>query len=104
MGTEPGKHFLESQPFQLEAQRARPTPYPFGRILFSIQLGMIVLLVGLGILFLKGHVNDPEGARACLVLGTLASTAGLGFLLSAGASYGISQHLGLLEGVTSKRP
>jgi hypothetical protein len=38
MGTEPGKRFLESQPFQLEAEAARPTPYPFGRILLSVQL------------------------------------------------------------------
>ncbi len=102
IGTEPGKRFLESQPFQLEAEGARPTPYPFGRILFSIQLGMVVLLMGLGLLFLKGHITDTEGARACLILGTLASTVGIGFLLSAAASYGLSQHFGLLEGVTSK--
>ncbi len=103
IGTEPGKRFLESQPFQLEAEGSRPTPYPFGRILFSIQLGMVVLLVGLGLLFLKGHISGTEGARACLILGTLASTVGIGFLLSAAASYGLSQHFGLLEGVTSKR-
>jgi len=102
MGTEPGKRFLESQPFQLEAEGARPTPYPFGRILFSMQLGMVVLLVGVGLLFLRGHVT--ESAEVCLVLGTLASTVGIGFLLSAVASYGLSQHFGLLEGVTSKHP
>jgi hypothetical protein len=102
METEPGKRFLESQPFQLEAQGARPTPYPFNRILLSIQLGMVVLLVGVGLLFLRSRVT--QGAEECLVLGTLASTVGIGFLLSAVASYGISQHFGLLEGVTSKRP
>ena len=102
MGTDAGKHFLESQPFQLEAQGARPTPYPFGRILFSIQLGMVVLLVGLGLLFVKGHFMDNQDTRACLILGTLASTVGIGFLLSAAASYGLSRHFGLLEGVTSK--
>jgi hypothetical protein len=102
MGTEAGKRFLESQPFQLEAQGTRPTPYPFGRILLSMQLGVVVLLVGLGLLYLRGHVT--EGAEGCLILGTLASTVGIGFLLSAAASYGLSQHLGLLEGVTSKRP
>jgi hypothetical protein len=58
--------------------------------------------VGLGLLFLKGHITDTEGARACLILGTLASTVGIGFLLSAAASYGLSRHFGLLEGVTSK--
>jgi hypothetical protein len=101
MGTEPGKRFLESQPFQLEAEGARPTPYPLGRMLFSMQLGVVLLLVGLGLLFLRSHVT--EGAQGCLVLGTLASTVGIGFLLSTAASYGLSQHLGLLEGVTSKR-
>jgi hypothetical protein len=102
METEAGKRFLESQPFQLEAQGTRPTPYPFGRILLSMQLGVVVLLVGMGLLYLRGHVT--EGAEGCLVLGTLASTVGIGFLLSAAASYGLSQHLGMLEGVTSKRP
>jgi uncharacterized membrane protein YkgB len=101
MGTEPGKRFLESQPFQLEAEGARPTPYPLGRMLFSMQLGVVLLLVGLGLLFLRSHVT--AGAQGCLVLGTLASTVGIGFLLSTAASYGLSQHLGLLEGVTSKR-
>jgi hypothetical protein len=102
MGTEAGKRFLESQPFQLEAQGTRPTPYPFGRILLSVQLGVVVLLVGVGLLYLRGHVT--QGAEGCLILGTLASTVGIGFLLSAAASYGLSRHLGLLEGVTSKRP
>jgi hypothetical protein len=63
---------------------------------------MVVLLVGVGLLFLRSRVT--QGAEECLVLGTLASTVGIGFLLSAVASYGISQHFGLLEGVTSKRP
>ena len=101
MGTEPGKRFLESQPFRLEAEGTRPTPYPFGRILFSMQLGMVVLLVGVGLLLLRGHVR--EGAEGWLVLGTLATTVGIGFLLSSVASYALSQHFGLLEGVTSKR-
>jgi hypothetical protein len=101
MGTEAGKRFLESQPFQLEAQETRVTPYPFGRILLSMQLGVVALLVGVGVLYLRGHVT--EGTEGCLILGTLASTVGIGFLLSAAASYGLSRHLGLLEGVTSKR-
>jgi hypothetical protein len=101
METGAGKRFLESQPFQLEAQETRATPYPFGRILLSMQWGVVVLLVGVGLLYLRGHVT--EGGEGCLVLGTLASTVGIGFLLSAAASYGLSQHLGLLEGVTSKR-
>jgi hypothetical protein len=66
-----------------------------------MQLGVVALLVGVGVLYLRGHVT--EGTEGCLILGTLASTVGIGFLLSAAASYGLSQHLGLLEGVTSKR-
>ena len=102
MGTDAGKHFLESQPFQLESQGARPTPYPVGRILLSVQVGVVVLLVGVGLLLLRSHLT--EGAEGCLIFGTLATTVGFGFLLSAAASYGLSQHLGLLEGVTSKHP
>ena len=100
METEAGKRFLESQPFQLETQGTRANSLPLRTDPIVNTVGSGGALVGVGLLYLRGHLT--EGAEGCLVFGTLASTVGIGFLLSAAASYGLSRHLGLLEGVTSK--
>jgi hypothetical protein len=102
MQSEAGKKFLESTPFELEPQGGRATPFPFSRILWSVQLGLILGLAGLGLLYLRGSLVSADGSQTCLVLGTLAGTIGVGFLFSGAASYVLSRHLGLLEGVTSK--
>ncbi len=93
MQTEAGKRFLESGTLAAEPEITR-TPPVIGRILGSTQVGLILLVLGVAILWVRGSV--PDGMRPLLVLGTLASALGTGFLLSAAASYGMSKRLGLL--------
>jgi hypothetical protein len=93
MQTEAGKRFLESGTLAVE-ERPSKAPAMIGRILASMQAGLILLLVGIGILWVRSSV--PDGAQPLLVLGTLASALGAGFLLSAAASYAMSKRLGLL--------
>ena len=95
METEAGKHFL--QLVAVGAEGPRGPQFPFGRILWSVQAGLTVLFAGLGFLFLRGRVSDSGATNGLLVLGTLTVVIGLGFLVSAAASYVISKHLGLLE-------
>ena len=95
METEAGKHFL--QLVAVGAERPRGPQFPFGRILWSVQAGLTVLFAGLGLLFVRTRVTEPGSSDGFLVLGTLAVVIGLGFLVSAAASYVISKHLGLLE-------
>ena len=91
MESEAGKRFLESAPFQIEGQNAAA---PYGRILWSAQMGVIILMVGVAFLWLQGQI--PDAAQAMLVFGTLSLALGVGCILSAGFSYMLSKSLGLV--------
>lgn len=86
--SEAGRKFLEGATIE----RARP----FGRILGSIQSGLTLLLVGVGLLLLHGRVSE-SWAEDTLVFGVLAAALGIGFVLSAGVSYRLSKSWGLFE-------
>jgi hypothetical protein len=93
MESEAGKRFLESPRF--DTQTGQPASFPYGRILWSVQAGLIGSTLGCGLLFLRGRV-PADGNVPLLVFGTLALMIGLGFILSAVASYILSRHFGLL--------
>jgi hypothetical protein len=95
MQTEAGRRFLESGTLAVDTLPAR-TPPVLARILASVQVGLVLVVVGIGFLWLWG--SEPGGEKALLVLGTLVTALGLGFLLSAAASWGMSRRLGLLPG------
>ena len=95
METEAGKHFLQLVAVGVESSRG--PKFPLGRILWSVQVGLVLLLAGAGFLFLRSRLADHAATEGFLVLGTMAATVGMGFILSAAASYGLSKHLGLLE-------
>jgi len=94
MQTEAGKRFLESAPIPIDLEQRPRMSAPFGRILWSVQLGFILALAGMGLIYVRGYA--PDAAEELLVFGTLALTLGLGFVLSAIVSFGLSKHLGLL--------
>jgi hypothetical protein len=93
--TPPGRKFLESAPIPLH-EEARSIGAPLSRILWSVQAGVVLSLLGLGLLFVSGRVNE-EVAQGVFVIGTLVIALGLGFVASAGVAYGISRRMGLLE-------
>lgn len=95
MATEPGKRFLESAPIPVDLEPQTRFGAPLGRILWSAQLGLILALGGAGLLYIRGSVVG--GDEPLLVFGTLGMTFGVGFILSAAFSYGLSRHLGLFE-------
>lgn len=73
----------------------QPRREPYGRILTSVQAGVILLLVGIAFLVLGGRfANAAEGF---FILGGLAVALGVGFLISAGLSYRLSKAFGLFE-------
>ena len=95
-----GRQFLESAPIALDG-RAAPLAAPVNRILWSLQVGTVVLLLGIAMQFVgRNQVDDV--AQPLQVLGVLAVAIGAGFLISAGLAYGLSRKLGLLRDVNAQ--
>jgi hypothetical protein len=69
---------------------------PFNRILWSVQAGIVLAAAGLGLWFAKNGVVD-EAAQPLQVVSILAIALGLGFIVSAVASYVMSRQLGLVQ-------
>lgn len=92
--SESGKHFLESAsiPFGYDLQR-RPGS-PLSRVLLPLQFGVVVSLVGLGFLYLRNTFKDEP---SLLILGVLTLMLGIGFIISAGFSWLVARHSGLLQ-------
>ena len=89
-----GRRFLESGPAMSENA---PTSAPVARILWSVQIGVVVAAVGAGFWLARTTVNDLDVARAFEVMGTLAISVGIGFVVSAMVSWLLSQRLGLIR-------
>ena len=88
-----GKRFTESLTME---QRT-----PYGRILGATQAGVILILLGLALLFLRGRVSG--GDEGFLVSGTIILSLGVGFGLSAALSFFLSKSFGLLSESTAHR-
>lgn len=69
---------------------------PFNRILWSVQAGIVLAAAGGGLWFAKNGVID-EVAQALQVVAILAMALGIGFVVSAFASYALSRQLGLVQ-------
>jgi len=96
-----GSKFLESTPIKLDAA-PRSIGAPLGRILWSVQGGLVLVSGGIGLHVVGMHVRHEAGAPL-QAMGVLAIALGIGFLVSAIISYGISQRLGLIESAVSSR-
>jgi hypothetical protein len=98
--TEAGKPLFEiaSSPLGLESRSANPIT----RVFLPLQFGIVLTLAGAGFIYLRNSVTDVDEVTTFLVLGTLALTLGIGFILSAGASFALARHLGLLPQSASR--
>ena len=89
-----GKRFLESAPIPVE--EGAPISPPLGRILWSVQVGLVIGMAGVGLLFVSVNM-DRELAQPIFALGILALSVGGGFVLSAIVSYLVARKLGLWQ-------
>jgi hypothetical protein len=94
--TPSGRRFLESGPSPLEPESPRTVSAPFSRILWSVQLGIVLLVAGGGLLYVSGETVE-EAREFFFIFGSLTVALGAGFAVSAAASYLLSRKLGLLE-------
>jgi len=93
--TPAGKRFLESAPIPLE-QGPRSVSAPISRILWTVQAGIVVVALGFGLRVVSWG-PAKEVAEMTSGMGTLAIAVGLGFVVSAIASYALSRRLGLVQ-------
>ena len=90
--SETGRQFFEELPVQVSS--------PMGKILSTIQRGIILVLLGAGLLALGNIFGSSLGGDLFIVLsvsGTISLMVGAGFLISTGISYYLSKSWGLLK-------
>lgn len=92
--TPAGKTFLEFAP-NSPAPDTRVPSAPFGRILWSVQAGVVLASLGIGFRYAQGQVPE-EIVPAFTVLGVIVMSLGLGAVISAIVAYLLSSRLGLL--------
>jgi hypothetical protein len=90
-----GSQFLQSAPISLDVG-GRRMDAPVGRILWSVQVGVVLAMAGAAMEFVSGRV-EQQAQQPIYVVGVLGLAVGIGFILSAGVAYGLSRRLGLLE-------
>ena len=90
-----GSKFLQSSPIALDAG-PRSVGAPLGRILWSVQAGLVLVAAGIGLQVVSGRIGG-DASEPLHAVGVLAIALGLGFAISAIISFMISQRLGLIE-------
>jgi hypothetical protein len=90
--TDAGKQLLAS----LQVERTL-SPAPYGKILGALQAGIVLFCFGIAMVWLRGHVS-ASNVDGFTVLGALSIALGVGFGISATASYFLSRSFGLLNG------
>jgi hypothetical protein len=98
--TPAGRKFIESAPLPSEAP-ARQVGAPLNRILWSVQVGVVLAAGGLGLFYVSTRVIE-EVAQPIFAVAVLAASFGIGFVVSAAASFVLSRRLGLLEQATHR--
>ena len=93
MRTPAGAKFLESAPIPVRAGAETPSA-PMSRILWSIQIGVVVAAAAVGLLFLSWRLGGESG-EGLFALGVVALCVGGGFVASALVSWKLSRRLGL---------
>jgi len=95
-----GRRFLEAAPIPLEAG-PRSLGAPFGRILWSVQAGIIVAFLGGALMYASMRVGGSEifseGELPLFIVGACALAIGAGFFISAFVAWGLSHRLGLFR-------
>jgi hypothetical protein len=94
MESEAGKRFLEASPIPIGFEQDQRMPNAVARVLNPLQIGVVLVLLGVGF-FLLRNVN-ADMRIPMLVLGTVAMMPGVGFILSAGITWVLAGRLGLI--------
>ena len=75
---------------------------PLSRIFWSLQAGIVIGALGLGLVFVSGRTTEPEVSTFLSGVGVVILMIGVGFTVSAVVSYLLSQRLGLVQSLTTR--
>src|ERR1035438_2400526 len=78
METEAGRRFLEAAPIPVGFEPEQRVPNVVARVLTPLQIGIVMILLGIGLLSLR-HAS-PESDVPMLILGTVVLMPSLGFI------------------------
>ncbi len=101
METEAGRRLLEAAPIPVAFEPGQRVPSAVARVLTPLQAGIVMVLLGIGLLTLR-HAG-PETDVPMLILGTVVLMPGIGFIISAGASWFLAARLGLMPETAQSR-
>lgn len=92
LGTEAGRSLLKpaSTPADVKA------PAPTRRIMNSVQIGSVLIFMGIALLLIREALRHEGPEEALTIFGILGLMTGIGFLVSAFASWKLSKAWGLL--------
>lgn len=96
--TPAGQRFLESGPLPASASEPATIAAPFSRILWSVQAGVMLLALGVGLWVVQHNVVD-EVRPAFNVMGVIVTALGLGAICSGLIAYRLSHRFGLVSKV-----
>jgi hypothetical protein len=95
-----GRRFLEAAPIPIDGG-PRMLAAPFGRILWSVQAGVVVAFLGGGLIYASNRLATnstfADAELPLFVIGAAMVAIGAGFFVSAVAAYGLSRRLGLFH-------
>jgi hypothetical protein len=97
-----GRRFLESAPIAIDGE-VRPVGAPVGRIILSLQTGVVLIALGVGLWFVQGQAAE-EIADGFSIIGMIVFALGAGFAASALVAYLVSSRLGLIAPARSPEP
>ena len=92
--TSAGRRFLESAPIMLDGEARQPSA-PLSRIVWSVQAGVVLVALGVGMYMAEGKLPVEVG-QGLSVLGTIVVALGVGFTASAMLAYVITARFGLV--------
>lgn len=98
-----GVRFLESAPIPLQAAERPAVSAPLSRILWSVQVGVIIAVGSIGLMLVSSRFNVSD-AQPLFALGVIAMSIGVGFIASAFVSLTVSRRLGLWKEQQAAEP
>jgi hypothetical protein len=91
-----GSKFLESAPIPVHSSSTPTQNAPMTRIMWSIQVGVVVMAAALGLLLVSLRF-DGETSQGFFAIGAIVFCIGGGFIASALVSMALSRRLGLWQ-------